>query len=533
MAAESASSERRDTAFPKALGKYVPVARLGSGGMAEVFLAVAPGPMGFNKLAVLKRLKSPDDYAHVKMFLDEARLAARLNHPNIVHTYEVGETDGYFIAMEYLEGQSLEALVTRLAARREGLSEPLVAYIAAQVLKGLHHAHEACDFDGTPIGIVHRDVSPQNLYLTYGGEVKLLDFGIAKARMNAAHTETGVLKGKVRYMAPEQLGSHGIDRRADVFAFGVVLWELLARRALFQGDAASVMARLLNEDVASVRDVRPEASPELDLITMKALRRDPEERYATADEMRIALEDFLRETGHLDVDRELARLMNELFAQTRDEVRRRIKEFLQRLSSGSAGARGIGRTRDLPTLIESSEPRTPPATSGTAAVPTRVPRWSWLLLVVATAVVGVVGLARLGRQIEYAPGFSPVAVAPLASGHLRLATVPLGALVERDGKAIDRAPVSMDLQPGTATFRVSLDGFESETLALDVAPGATIDRTLSLRPSPPAPFVTTSAKGPEGGGISAPGSPPHLAPHAAPSPKPRIKVRVLDDDDSQ
>src|ERR1700722_2161460 len=216
--------------------------------------------MGWSKPAVVKRLKSPGDDAHVRMFLDEARLAARLHHPNIVHTYEVGETDGYFIAMEYLEGQSLQALLTRLAAREEGLSEPLVAYIAAQVLKGLHHAHDLCDFDGAPVGVVHRDVSPQNLYLTYGGEVKVLDFGIAKATMNSTHTETGVLKGKVRYMAPEQLGSRGVDRRADVFAFGVVLWELLARRALFQGDAAQVMARLANEDVSSVREVRPEAS---------------------------------------------------------------------------------------------------------------------------------------------------------------------------------------------------------------------------------------------------------------------------------
>jgi serine/threonine-protein kinase len=535
MAAESASSVRRDTAFPKALGKYVPFARLGSGGMAEVFLSVAPGPRGFNKLAVLKRLKSPDDEAHVKMFLDEARLAARLNHPNIVHTYEVGETDGYFIAMEYLEGQSLQALLTRLAVRREGLSEPLVAYIAAQVLKGLHHAHELCDFDGTPIGIVHRDVSPQNLYLTYGGEVKVLDFGVAKARMNAAHTETGVLKGKVRYMAPEQLGSQGVDRRADVFAFGVVLWELLARRPLFQGDAASVMARLVNEDVASVRDVRPEASPELDLVTMKALRRDPNERFATADEMRVALEDFLRETGHLDVDRELARLMNELFAQTRDEVRGRINEFLQKLSSsGSAGTRGTGRTRDLPVLIEGSEPQTPPATSGTAPVLKRVPRWSWLLLVVGMAVVSVVEVARLGRQIENAPAASFGALPPSATGHVRLDTVPAGALVEHDGRAIDRAPVSLDLAAGTATFRVSLDGYETETIALDVAPGAILDRTLSLRPSLPAPTVTASTTEAAVKGFPAWASPSlRVAPRAAASQKPRIKVRVLDDDDSR
>jgi serine/threonine protein kinase len=528
MPSEPASSERRDDAFPRALGKYVPFARLGSGGMAEVFLSVAPGPMGFNKLAVLKRLKSPDDDAHVKMFLDEARLAARLNHPNIVHTYEVGESEGYFIAMEYLEGQSLQALLTRLASRREGLSEPLVAYIAAQVLKGLHHAHELCDFDGAPIGIVHRDVSPQNLYLTYGGEVKVLDFGIAKARMNSAQTETGVLKGKVRYMAPEQLGSRGIDRRADVFAFGVVLWELLARRALFQGDAASVMARVVNEDVTSVRAARPEASPELDFITMKALRRDPDERYATADEMRLALEDFLRETGHLDVDRELARLMNELFAQTRDDVRGRIKAFLQKLPS-RGGTHGIGRTRDLPVLVEGSDPQTPPATSGTAVVPKRVPRWSWLLLVVGTAFVGVIEVGRLGRQIGQVPAVAPVA-AETASAHMRLVTLPAGALIERDGRPIDRSPASLDLQPGPVSLRLSLDGYEAETISLDVAPAASIDRTVNLRPSPP-PLGAGSARAPEVG-AAAPGGLLHTAPRPSASQRPRLKVRVLDDDDS-
>ncbi len=527
MAVEPASSERRDGVFPKALGRYVPIARLGSGGMAEVFLSVARGPMGFNKLAVVKRLRSPDDDAYVNMFLDEARLAARLNHPNIVHTYEVGETDGYFIAMEYLEGQSLQALLARLAERREGLSEPLVAYIAAQVLKGLHYAHDLCDFDGTPIGVVHRDVSPQNLYLTYRGEVKVLDFGIAKARMNATHTETGVLKGKVRYMAPEQIGARSVDRRADLFALGIVLWELLARRALFQGDAASVMSRVVNEDVASVREVRPEASPRLDVIARRALRRDPDERYATADEMRVELEDFLRETGHRDVDRELGRLINELFSRTRDEVRGRIKTFLQGLSAGVDTAPGLARTRNLPPLLEGSDPNTPPATSATAVASKRVPRWRWLLLAVGAAVVGVVALGRLGRRLQEAPAASAAVTFP-AVGHMRLVTSPAGALIEHDGKPIDHAPAGFDLESGTATFRLSLEGYEAETITVDVAPGAAIERTVTLRPSAP-PLPPASAKAPEPRGPDPRGAP---ARKPASPERPRINVPVLDDRDS-
>src|SRR5262249_20430810 len=142
----------------------------------------------------------------------------------------------YFIAMEYLEGQPLSELLKRLDAHQLELGEPLLVYMAANVLKGLHYAHEFCDFDGTPLHIVHRDVSPQNLFVTYTGEMKLLDFGIAKAVLNAARTDSGVLKGKVRYMAPEQATSSKVDRRADLFSFGVVLWEALAQRPLFTGD---------------------------------------------------------------------------------------------------------------------------------------------------------------------------------------------------------------------------------------------------------------------------------------------------------
>ncbi len=232
------------------MGRYAPVARLGTGGMADVFLTLAHGPQGVNKLSVVKRLRDPENVALTEMFLDEARLAARLNHPNIVHTYEVGEARGeYFIAMEYLEGQPLNQLLKKLESRCEGLSEPFVAFIAIQALKGLHYAHEFCDFDGTPLGVVHRDVSPHNLFVTYGGEIKLLDFGIAKAAVNLTHTEDGVLKGKIRYMAPEQATGTDVDRRADIFAFGVVFWEMLARRALFTGAPLSILTRIVNEEI--------------------------------------------------------------------------------------------------------------------------------------------------------------------------------------------------------------------------------------------------------------------------------------------
>jgi len=208
------------------LGKYRLIAELGHGGMAEVFLAVAQGPAGFNKLTVIKQIRPQlaDDPEFLSMFLDEARLAARLNHPQIVQTNEVGhEANRYFIAMEYLEGQPLNRVVNRVGRERF----PLAMHIGllADTLAGLHYAHDLTDYDGTPLEVVHRDVTPHNIFITYEGQVKVVDFGIAKAMNSSSETKTGVLKGKVAYMAPEQARGEKVDRRADVFSVGVMLWE--------------------------------------------------------------------------------------------------------------------------------------------------------------------------------------------------------------------------------------------------------------------------------------------------------------------
>jgi serine/threonine-protein kinase len=506
MPLEPAPADRRDSALPAALGKYLPFARLGSGGMAEIFLSVARGPVGFNKLAVVKRLRNPDDPVHVAMFLDEARLAARLNHPNVVHIYEIGQAHGrYFIAMEYLEGQSLDALMTRLASRSEGLNEALVAYVAAQALRGLHHAHELRDFDGLALGVVHRDVSPHNLYVTYGGEVKLLDFGIAKAATNVSRTETGVLKGKVRYMCPEQVADRPIDRRADLYSFGVVLWELLARRPLFQGDAAAVLARIVNENVVSARAVRPDASPDLDRIALKALRRDPDERYATADEMRVALEEVLRARGYRALDTDLAGLMTHVFMQTRDEIRGRIKAFLEKVPPAGADEGGLPPSAppgELPVLIERSGAHTPPGTSGvtvTGVGPRPTRRWTGLILVVAASIASVFALGRLVRPIEPARVTTGAAAAVTPPGAV---ASPLDRpAVPQPGGPSDPAPAPTpsDLAPAPAASNLA------------PAPAASkLTPAPAPAPRPHRPASTPPAKGP-------------------PAPRKRIKIRVLDD----
>ena len=394
------------------MGRYAPVARLGKGGMADVFLTLAHGLQGVNKLAVVKRLRNADDVALTEMFLDEARLGARLNHPNIVHTYEVGEVNGeYFIAMEYLEGQPLSRVMKTLEERCEGLREPFVAFIAIQALKGLHHAHEFCDFDGTPVGVVHRDVSPHNLFLTYGGEVKLLDFGIAKATVNATHTEDGVLKGKVRYMAPEQVLQKDVDRRADIFAFGVVFWEMLARRALFTGPPLSILTRIVNEEVPPVNGVRSDVSPALEAIALKAVRRNPDDRYATAEEMRLDLEAYLRERNDGVSERDLSKLMNDMFASIRDDVRARVKAYISTMPPQQGtlpGGTGITSTGKLPVLPTwSNRPSAPswPTWQGEEESSKQAPRSSvrrkgWPVGLLSLLLLAVAGA---GLYVERAP----------------------------------------------------------------------------------------------------------------------------------
>ena len=233
--------------------KYRAIAELGRGGMAEVFLAVVHGRAGFNKLVVLKRTL-PDfslEPEFVTMFLDEARLAARLNHPNVVQTYEVGQ-DGnrYFIAMEFLDGQPLNR-VLRVGKNGVALPQALYVRILADALAGLHHAHELTDFDGTKLQVVHRDVTPHNLFVTYDGHVKIVDFGIAKAAGAAQETRHSTIKGKIAYMPPEQASGGKIDRRADIFSVGVMLWEAVAGLRMWKGvDQYAVVNRLACGDVS-------------------------------------------------------------------------------------------------------------------------------------------------------------------------------------------------------------------------------------------------------------------------------------------
>ena len=276
------------------MGRYRLVGLLAKGGMAEVYLALSGELSGFRTLVVVKRilphLSSNTEF--VDMFFDEARIAARLDHPNIARIIEVGhEGDEYFLAMEVVQGRSLSALLRRARRHQHSpLSHAQSAYIVAQAAKGLGYAHELTDAYGNPLNVVHRDVSPQNILVSFGGAVKVIDFGVARAYGRVTETVPGGLKGKIQYMSPEQIRAQPIDCRSDVYALGIVLWEALCGRRLYHraGDIETMQA-IVDKPVTPPSMIVP-TSARLERIVMQALEKDPANRFQNGSEMALALE---------------------------------------------------------------------------------------------------------------------------------------------------------------------------------------------------------------------------------------------------
>ena len=311
--------------------------------MADVFLAVQPGPVGsrIRKLSVVKRLRQnlAEDPEFIAMLVDEARIASRLNHPNVVQTHEVDSVgEQYFIAMEYLDGQPFHRVqqkASKLRAQGKNLLPPDEQYIVLMdALAGLHHAHTLLDFDDSPLGIVHRDMTPHNVFVTYDGQVKVVDFGIAKAAGRSSETRQGVVKGKVRYMAPEQAIGQTVDRRTDVFAAGIMLWEMATGRRLWnEMDDFQIVQALVEQRIpSSPREANPEVPEEIDAICRRALSPKMEGRYSTAHEFRDDLESYLGKTGALiSARKRLTGSLNELFREKRIELRLVIEQQLEAL----------------------------------------------------------------------------------------------------------------------------------------------------------------------------------------------------------
>lgn len=298
------------------VGRYGVVRHLASGGMAELYIARQESVGGFEKPVVLKILQPR--YAQnprvVTMFLDEARLAAKLNHPSIVHVYDVAEDEGLkYIAMEYIHGETIADIVTRGLQVDKYLPLEHAIHVVRQAAAGLAYAHERRDAEGHVSRIVHRDVSPTNILVSYEGQTKIVDFGIARAQ-DELREEAGVLPGKASYMSPEQVRGTGVDHRADIFALGIILYELTLCQRLFRGPADAVMKRIVNERIRPPTAIKRDYPPALELIVMRALEKRPQDRYQSADQMRADLEEFLDDSGLRTGTRRVALYMNELFA---------------------------------------------------------------------------------------------------------------------------------------------------------------------------------------------------------------------------
>jgi eukaryotic-like serine/threonine-protein kinase len=281
-------------------GRYRLFDKIGSGEMADIYRAVALGAQGFERIVAIKRIRPEAEIADIsKLFADEARLSALLEHPNIVQVYDFGAVDGnHYIAMEYLRGKNLDQVLGSLRASGERLSPALAVLIAREVARGLAHAHGYCDEEGQRLDIVHRDVSPANIMLLHAGAVKLLDFGIArvtsKLRMAITASRTGSLRGKCQYLAPEQVIGDPVDARSDIFALGAVLWEMLTGHQLFGGASDfEVMSAVTNGTIPAPSTMVPGLPPALDRVVLTALARRPDQRYASADAMASDLESVM------------------------------------------------------------------------------------------------------------------------------------------------------------------------------------------------------------------------------------------------
>ena len=315
-------------------GKYRFIGEIGRGGMANVYLTATRGALGgFQKLVVIKLLRADlaEEQEFRQMFLAEARLAARLNHPNVVQTYDVGEDDGrYYLAMEYVDGQTLESirhssLTTRTFAPRMQLQ------VLLHALAGLHYAHELTDYDGKPLNVVHRDVTPSNILVGYDGRVKLVDFGVAKALDSGTQTRAGVVKGKTGYMAPEAYTDSGhVDRRADIYSIGVLLWEtIVGRRMWKQLGSSDRLQKAIEGEIEPLRQLLPDVPARLEQICMKALKVRPEERYRTAAELHTDLESYLNQHPPRVSDREIGAALSEGFAEEKQRLKMVIEHQLK------------------------------------------------------------------------------------------------------------------------------------------------------------------------------------------------------------
>jgi eukaryotic-like serine/threonine-protein kinase len=530
VSAPASTAQRQPWQSGDVVGQYTLLAKIATGGMADIWLARQAGLHGFEKVAAIKRISDNycDSVEFVEMFLDEARIAAQLNHPNIVQIHDLGQHGGaYYIAMEYLHGEDFSTVVRTGAKIERPVPIPIAVKLVAMAADGLAYAHAKAGLDGKPLHIVHRDMSPQNLFVSYDGNLKIVDFGIAKAASRVSHTIGRQLKGKLSYLSPEQAKGLPTDGRSDLFSLGVVLYEAVGRCRLFQFDDTyqALMAIANIERVPSVRTRNPEVPESLANVIARALERNPEDRYPTTRQFQLALEDWLRKEAEAPGTVEISMYMSTLFAD-------RIAQRTRLLESARAGeltpskiAQDLRKSKETsmpgatPAPVRAdalaSRPATSPTAPGTPAPPVKVidldtmisqaetvpgSRRRRALMIGGTALV-IVLLGALGISLavgRHAGDTLPAVEAsatpnanPVMPSLLRIETDPKGAQISVDGQDYGPAPVELaSLSVGEHRIEAAQSGRLTATRIVKIGrEGDHVQLVIALAvdPNPPGP----------------------------------------------
>ncbi len=508
--------------LPPKLGRYDVVSRVAMGGMAELLLGKLAGPSGFERAVAIKRIL-PHYAQHpsfVQMFLDEGRLAARIGHPNVVQVHELGqEGEDLYLVMELLQGESAAGVLRRLHARNAQLPPELAVHIVASACAGLHAAHELKDASGKTLGLVHRDVSPQNLFVSYDGTVKVLDFGVAKAADRISQTEQGTIKGKLEYMSPEQARGSSIDRRSDVFSLGAVLHELLTRKRLFRrSNPGATWNAVCADPIPPPSSVVPGVPAALDAVCLRALERDPARRYATALELRRALLDWLHGASPSLLPEEgLAALMAQLFSDRIAGKQSVVASLREGVTPAAVPPGEPDLEVELPSVIDATPP--------TKAVPPPRPRRApWLALggtmLLASAAGVWVALPR--PAAEPPPLAAPPSVAEQAAPaptpakvSLFIESTPAGATVLLGGVVRGETPLTLELDPSPTATALRLERPGHQPLEEQLVPSVSQRLKYSLTPVKRATPVRART--------AAPKAPPPPKPEPEKPPEPEFR----------
>ena len=522
-------------------GRYELLKRLAGGGMGEVYLARQRGLDGFSKLLVIKTLLPHlcEDEEFITMFKDEARLTAQLIHPNVCQVFEFDQVEStYYIAMEYLRGEDLRRLWKACETRHQPLRVPLICRVIADAAAGLDFAHSLRNSSGDPYHIVHRDISPQNILVTFEGGVKVIDFGVAKAAGRAQHTRTGALKGKYSYMSPEQVAGKEIDGRTDIFALGIVLHELLTGRRLFKADSdVQTLERVRQAVVPPPSSINPQIPASLDGLVLHALAKDRDQRFQTAQEFRLALEDWLIQGRMSASSAHLAEFLKVIYAE-RLEKEGRLGPLLgdpglvagpdqlggKTPSSGSgspssslnmggqqpamstpggAGVPSSATSNQRPSddggksQIDLSQLRTE-----SGASPFEKPKSSALPIAIAVGAALVVLTAVVlvrGSRPQPVAQTAPAAPAP---AQLTVRTDPPGAILTVDGRASGRTPAeNLALRSGPVKLELTLEGYNPFSTTLTLAAGPNV-QDLKLDKAAPQNVTVMLKSEPDGAEVT-------------------------------